>query len=45
MNRAQRNAHRVVWWVLAPLLLAILAWAVVDRWAYPEESPRVEAGR
>lgn len=42
MNRAQRNAHRLVWFVLAPLLLALLGWAVVDRWVYPDQ-PRVEA--
>ena len=43
MNRAQRRAHRLIWWVLAPLLLSILGWAVVDRWVYPEQ-PRVEDG-
>lgn len=44
MNRAQRNTHRLVWWILAPLLLAILAWAVVDRWVFPDQPP-IEADR
>lgn len=44
MNRAQRNAHRIVFWVLGPLLVAVVVWAVVDRWVYPEQPP-IEAGR
>jgi len=43
VNRAQCNAHRPVWWILAPLLLAAVAWAVVDRWHYPDQ-PAVEPG-
>jgi len=44
VNRAQRNTHRFVWWILAPLLVAVVAWAVVDRWAYPEAAAAEPAG-
>jgi len=45
MNRAQRNTHRLLWWVLAPLLVGLVAWAVVDRVSYPEVPPPQEAPR
>ncbi|MEM9861880.1 MAG: hypothetical protein AAF938_09710 [Myxococcota bacterium] len=40
MNRTQRKAHARIWWVLAPLLLASLGWAVSTR---PAPAPAAEA--
>ena len=44
MTRAQRHAHRAIWWVLAPAIAAALAWSLVDRWHIPpSERPAVLA--
>ena len=37
MNRAQRRTHRLLWLVLAPVLLALVAYAVVARVRYPAQ--------
>lgn len=49
MTRGQRRAHRVLWLVLAPLLLLLVAFALLTR---PDQSadltqttPRAETGR
>lgn len=46
MTRAQRTAHRVIWLALAPLLLLLLAFAIlarVDAAADPAGRSRGEA--
>lgn len=46
MNRAQRRAHRAIWLVLGPLILAAVAWALYDRAEPPpSELPGAEAAR
>ena len=49
MTRGQRRAHRMVWLVLAPLILLLVALAVVTRSDAAAErtprQPRAEAGR
>jgi len=37
VNRAQRDRHALTWKLLAPLLLAALAWALHDAWRYPAQ--------
>lgn len=45
MTRGQRRAHLVLWLVIGPLMLAALAWALVDRPEIPpSELPGAEAG-
>ncbi|MGF1467746.1 MAG: hypothetical protein ACFCGT_16600 [Sandaracinaceae bacterium] len=39
MTRGQRLAHRRLWWVLAPLIVATLIYAVVFRQTVPVEGP------
>ena len=31
MTRVQRRRHRLIWFVLAPLLGIVLLWGVIDR--------------
>lgn len=37
MNRAQRRTHRLLWLVLAPVLVALVAYAVASRVQYPAQ--------
>jgi len=39
MTRGQRAIHRTVWWVLGPLLLLAVAWAVFHRTEVPPQEP------
>ena len=43
MNRAQRAAHQRLWWVLTPLLLALLALAILRDRGYPDQPPPLAA--
>lgn len=46
MTRAQRARHRVVWFVLVPLLASAIAWAWFERPADPRPPElRAEGGR
>jgi hypothetical protein len=49
MTRGQRRAHRMLWLVLAPLLLLLVAVALLTRPDQPADptptGPRAEAGR
>ena len=49
MTRGQRTAHRTAWLALAPLLLLLVAFAILMRPDAPAEltqtRPRAEAGR
>lgn len=44
MTRAQRRAHRVIWLVLAPLVLLLVGLALVHDAAAPD-APPIEAPR
>ncbi|MGE0789829.1 MAG: hypothetical protein AB7S26_29420 [Sandaracinaceae bacterium] len=39
MNRAQRRAHRAIFWVLGPLLAAALVYALAHRFVIPISDP------
>jgi hypothetical protein len=49
MTRGQRSAHRRLWLVLAPLLLLLVAFALLTRPDHPADltqtRPHAEAGR
>ncbi|MEQ8765268.1 MAG: hypothetical protein RL885_15140 [Planctomycetota bacterium] len=46
MTRDLRTLHRRLWWLLAPLLLAALTWAITQHVSYPADSvPAVEGDR
>jgi hypothetical protein len=39
VTRGQRRMHRITWWVLMPVLLAVALWSLVDRWRVPASEP------